>query len=169
MRRLIIAFLLICCSSGCTSASKPLVWKSKKFTADSYTIYEIQQVSNATGTFIKREVLSFLTESLKDQFTSKNLQLLDSQQSINEVLIVRSEILKYKFQFFTGPPPPSGDTTGLCILRTRLFQKSSDEIVAEIVTVKKVDVGQGILEPDDYEDILRESAAAVALEVAKMM
>jgi len=59
--------------------------------------------------------------------------------------------------------------TAVCILRTRLFQKSSGAPVAEIVTVNEIDVGQGLFEPKSPEYVLKKSAAAAAKEVARMM
>ncbi len=115
-----------------------------------------------------QDILIFLTDSLKQQFVARNLQLVDGQQIGNEVLIVQSEILKYKFQFFTGPPPPSGNTIGLCILRTRLIQKTTGRIVGEIITTNQVNVGRGMLEAKTPDSLLQESAAQIAREVAKM-
>ena len=84
------------------------------------------------------------------------------------VLIVQSEILKYKFQFWTGPPPPSGNTIGLCILRTRLIQQTTGHVVGEIITTNQVNVGRGMLEAKSPDSLLQESAAQIASEVAKM-
>ena len=85
-----------------------------------------------------------------------------------KILVVQSEILNYKFQFFTGPPPPSRDIIGLCILRTRLLDKKTGFIVGEIITTNKIDVGRGMLEPKSPDSLLQESAAQIAREVVKM-
>jgi len=102
--------------------------------------------------------------SLEEEFEAKNLQLTDSWHTESHVLIVQSEVLQYKFQFFTGPPPPSGDIVGLCVIRTQLLHQSSNQIVAEIITVNQIDVGRGMLEPKGPESLLQEFAVPIAFE-----
>jgi hypothetical protein len=164
-----IAFLFTLCLLGCSPTTKPLVWKAKDIAISDFQAFEIRPVINATDKHIKQEILSFLTASLKKQFEVKNLQLIDSPETISEVLTVQSEILVYEVTLFMSPAPPSKYMIALCILRTRLLQKSSSNVVAEIVTVNKIDVGQGLFEPKNPEYVLQESAAAVAKEVARMM
>jgi hypothetical protein len=172
----LFAFLLL----GCSSTTKPLVWKAKGVVISNFKGFEIQPVFNATGIDIDEEIMSFLTASLKERFNSENLQLTDPLQKADEVLIVKGEILVYKVKMYVSPPPPVRNTlwvsTGpplkkmnsLCVLRTRLLQKSSNHVVAEIVTVTEVAVGRGLLTPKDPTHILKESAAAVAQTVANM-
>jgi len=173
----VIALLFTFCLLGCSSTTKPLVWKAKDVALTEFKAFEIEPVINATGKNIQNargkniepEILFFLTAYLKEQFEVKNLQLIDSPQTKSEVLTVQSEILVYEVKSFAGPVLPAKYRVDLCILRTRLFQKSSSNVVAEIVTVNQVDVGQGLFEPKSSEYVLKESAAAVAKEVAKMM
>lgn len=162
---LLFTFFLL----GCSSTTKPLVWKAEDVAISDFKAFEIQPVLNATDKYIDQEILSILTEYLKEQFEVKNLQLIDPTQTKSEVLTVQSEILVYEVKLFMSPAPPLKNMMALCILRTRLVQKSSSNVVAEIVTVNKINVGQGLFEPKSPEYVLKKSAAAVAKEVAKMM
>ncbi|MCW8858232.1 MAG: hypothetical protein OQK97_00820 [Deltaproteobacteria bacterium] len=169
LRTAIIAFLSILCLSGCSSTTKSLTWTSSNVVISDFKAFDIQPVSNATGGTISEEVLSSLTQLLRYRFKVENLQLTDSRPTGIDSLTVQSEVLEYKFQYFTGPPPSSGNKSGLCIVRTRLLQKPANSPVAEIITFYKVDVGQGMLEPKTPEYLLKEVATTIAQEVAKMM
>ena len=164
----LIVLLFSACLFGCSSTTRPVVWKSGDVVFSDFQYFDIQPVGNATGHTVMQDIPTFLTDSLKQQFVARNLQLVDGQRIGNEVLIVQSEILKYKFQFWTGPPPPSGNTIGLCILRTRLIQKTTGHLVGEIITTNQVNVGRGMLEAKSPDSLLQESAAQIAREVAKM-
>lgn len=89
---------------------------------------------------------------------------------------MQPEILEYKvkfypkpYQLFIGPPPPSVTNTGLCLVRTRLFEPASNQVVAEVITLKKLYLGKGLLEAKNPDYLLKELAAMIAKEVAKMM
>jgi len=167
-RTTFIALCFSLCLLGCSNTTRPVVWKSNNVDFSRFRHFDIQPVANATGHAVMQDILIFLTDSLEQQFLARNLQLVDDRQTKNETLIVQSEILKYKFQFWTGPPPPSGDIIGLCILRTRLLQKTTGLIVGEIITTNRVDVGRGALEPNSQDSFLLESAGQIATEVARM-
>lgn len=168
MPRVALIVLFFLCHFGCSSTTRPVVWKSSDIVFSDFQYFDIQPVANATGHAVMQDIPDFLTDSLKQQFMARGLQLIDHRQAENAALIVQSEILKYKFQFWTGPPPPSGNTIGLCILRTRLMQQTTGLIVGEIITTNQVDVGRGMLEPKTPDSLLQESAAQIAREVAKM-
>jgi len=167
-RATLIVLLFSICLFGCSSTTKPVVWTSNDIAFTDFQYFDIQPVANATGHTVMQDIPAFLTDSLKQQFMARDLQLIDHRQAENEVLIVQSEILKYKFQFWTGPPPPAGNTIGLCILRTRLIQQTTGQVVGEIITTNQVNVGRGMLEAKSPDSLLQESAAQIAREVAKM-
>jgi len=169
LRTAVIVFLSLLCFAGCSSTTKSLTWKSNNIAISNFKSFAIQPVSNATGGVLSEEVLSSLTLLLRDRFNAENLQLADSRTSVSDSLAVQSEILEYKFQYFTGPPPPSGTTSGLCIVRTQLLQKPANIPMAEIITFNKMDVGQGMLELKEPGELLRKSAATIAKEVAGLM
>jgi hypothetical protein len=169
LRTVPLTLLLAVYLAGCAPTTRPVVWKAEDLVLGVETVFDVRPVANSTGHVVSPAVMSLLTEHLRQQFVKYDLPLADAPQPDGDVLSVQTEILAYKFQFFTGPPPPSGHTTGLCILRTRLLEKSSDRLVAEIVTVNRVNVGQGLLEPVNPDRFLRESSAKVAREVAGMM
>jgi len=167
-RVVLIALFFSLCLLGCSSTTNPLAWKSDDVDFSEFQYFDIQPVSNATGHAVMQDILTFLTDGLKQQFLARNLQLVDDRQTENQVLVVQSEMLKYKFQFFTGPPPPSRDIIGLCILRTHLIQKTTGLIVGKIITSNRVDVGRGMLEPKNPDSLLRESTNQIAREVVRM-
>ena len=164
----LVALFFSLCLLGCISTTKPVVWKSADIDFSDFQYFDVQPVANATGHTVMQDIPVFLTDSLKQQFMARGLQLVEDQQIESNVLVVQSEILNYKFQFFTGPPPPSRNIIGLCILRTRLIQNATSQIVGEIITTNQVDVGRGMLEAKNPDSLLRESAAQIAREVAKM-
>ena len=155
--------------SGCAPTTKPLVWKARDVAISDFNAFGILPVLNATGKNLEQEILFFLTAHIREQFGVNNLKLNGSRQTKSEVLFVQSEILLYEVKSFMSPAPPLKNMIARCILRTRLFQESSDNVAAEIITINQVDVGQGLFAPKDPERVLHESAAAVAREVAKMM
>jgi hypothetical protein len=169
LRTGIIAFSLIFFLFGCTSPTKSTAWKSDDVVFSDFKSFDVQPVANATGHFLSPEILSSLRANIMEEFEVKNIPLSNSRHAGSDVLAVQSEVLKYKFQFWTGPPPPSGDILGLCIVRTRLMQMPSSHIVAEVITVNQIDVGRGLLEPNKPESLLQESAATIAKEIAKML
>ena len=180
LRTAIIFTLFALYLIGCSSTTKPLVWKAKDVAISDFKAFEIQQVINTTGGDVDEEIMSFLTASLRTKFKSENLQLIEPQHKSNQVLTVEGEILVYRGKMYVSPPPPVRNTlwvstgpplkkmSSLCILRTRLFQKSSSYVVAEIITVTEVDVGRGLFTPKDPRYVLKESAVAVAQTVANM-
>ena len=164
----LIILLFTLCLLGCSSTTKPVVWTSSDIVFADFQFFDIQPVINATGHKVMQDTLTFLHDSLKKQFMARNLQIIDGRQTGDDVLVVQTEILNYKFQFFTGPPPPSRNIIGRCILRTRLIEKTTGQIVGEIITTNQVDVGRGMLESKSPDSLLRGSAAQVATELAKM-
>ena len=165
----VIVLLFIYCLLGCAPTTKPLVWKAKDLVISDFSAFKIQPVLNATGKNIEQEILFFLTAHLKEQFGVHNLKLNGSRPTKSEILTVQSEVLLYEVKSFMSPAPPLKNMIGRCILRTRLFQESSADIAAEIITINQVDVGQGLFAPKEPERVLQESAAAVAREIANMM
>lgn len=169
MPRVSLFTVLFClCLFGCSSSPGPVAWKNDKFVFSDFQIFHIQPVINATGHHVMQDTLTFLHRSLRQQFMAKNLQIIDGRQTGNDVMVVQTELLNYKFQYFTGPPPPSGNIIGRCILRTRLIQETTGVVVGEIITTNQVDVGRGLLEAKSPDSLLQGSAAQVAREVAKM-
>lgn len=118
LRTGVITLLFTFCLLGCTSTTKPLVWKARDVAITDFKAFEIQPVINATGKNIQNargkniepEILSSLTVYLKEQFEVKNLQLIDSLQTESEVLTVQSEILVYEIKLFAGPALPVQNT-----------------------------------------------------------
>ena len=154
---------------GCSSTSKVVVWQAKDVAVANYKAFEVQPVINARGKPIRQDTLDFLTVVLQEEFEKINLQLSESLQTRNEILTVQTEILAYEPNRLHRLTPSFESGKALCILRTRLFQKSLLNAVGEIVTIKEINVGIGLFEPTKPEYVLKESAAVVAKEVAKMM
>ena len=166
----VILIILLCslCLYGCSHNNKPVAWKANKFVFSDVQYFDIQPVINATGHHVMQDTLTFLHDSLGQQFMARNLLPVEGRQTGNDVLVVQTELLSYKFQYFTGPPPPSGNIIGRCILRARLIQETTGAVVGEIITTESVDVGRGMLEQKTPDSLLRRSAAQIATEVAKM-
>ena len=167
-RASLITLLFCLCLFGCSPSPGPVAWKSDQVVFSDFQFFDIQPVINATGHHVMQDTLTFLHRSLRQQFVARNLQIIDGRQTGDDVLFVQTELLNNKFQYFTGPPPPSGNIIGRCILRTRLIQETTGVVVGEIITTNQVDVGRGLLEAKSPDSLLQGSAAQVAKEVAKM-
>ena len=169
MPRVSLFTLFFClCLFGCSPSPGPVAWKNDKFVFSDFQYFDIQPVINATGHHVMQDPMAFLHGSLRQQFMARNLQIIDGRQTGDDVLVVQTELLNYKFQYFTGPPPPSGNIIGRCILRTRLIQETTGVVVGEIITTNSVDVGRGMLEQKTPDSLLRRSAEQIATEVVKM-
>jgi len=171
LRTGIIALLVTLCLSGC-SATKPVIWKARDVSFSHFRSFEIHPVANATDKIVKNDVMTFLTVFLKEQFQVHNLQLADSRLNKSEVLIVQSDILVYEAHKLVNTSQSFINTTGAarkaqCSLRTRLVDKSTNNLVAVILTVNEVAIGT--IGYETHEWILKESAAAVAKEVARII
>lgn len=186
LRTGIIFLLFTLCLSGC-SATKPMVWKAQDVSFTNFNAFEIRPVSNVTGTSVKKETLSLLTEYLKEQFKAQNLQLIDAPQTKSGVLRVQSDITFY------GQKMVSYSTVNArpqyivqCQLRTRLVDKSTTHVVARILTNTEIGVARnergvtnvgGLMNVDiggtsgyGYDKwVMKKAAEAVAKEVAKVM
>ena len=165
LRTGIIVMLFTLCLPGC-STTKPVVWKAQNVSFANFKTFEILPVFNATETAVKQDVLFFLTAQLKEQFVMQNLQLIDAPQTKSGVLTVKSNILIYKIETQAFYGSGSGNTV-YCTLLTRLVDKSTTRVVSKISTSKTT---TGRYRGSDIQKlVLKESAAAVAKEVAKMM
>ena len=139
---------------------------------DNFKAFQIQPVFNASDKPVKQDIMAFLTFYLKEQFKVQNLPLTDTQQTKSKILMVQSNILVYEPARSSGNLNIAMGGTGTtrlvrCILRTDLIDKSTNKVVAKILTIKEV--GVGTMGYETHEWILKESAAAVAKEVAQMM
>ena len=169
LRNAVIALLSLLCLSACFSTTRSLSWKSGTVAIGQVKSLMIQPVVNATGGALNEEVLRALTRFLREQLKATHLLLTASDAEGSDSLTVQSAVLEYKFQFFSGPPPPSGQTSGLCIVRTHLRKMPENILVAEILTFNKVDVGQGLLEHKTPDPLLRETAAAIVREMIGLL
>ena len=170
MRLVIIACMATFCLAGCTSTKRSLAWKSASASFGENPSFEIMPVVNSTGVTLNEEILTDITRRLKNRFTAENLKVTGAVSTEKrESVSVRSEILQYRFQYFTGPPPAAGNTSGLCIMRTRLLAKIDGALLAEVTTFNKLDVGQGMLEAKDPETLLEKCAKSIAKEVAGLL
>lgn len=164
----ILLIILIHCLSGCSSIRKSYVWTADPQTISESTEFEIRQTADLSGMVVSQKLLTYLTDSLREEFTSRHLRIAGSANADGQVLIVQTEILVYKFQAFTGPPPPSRNIVGLCILLTRLVRKDANRPSVEIRTINQIDVGRGLLEPKNPEELLQKVAVFVAENVSDL-
>ena len=168
--------ILALCLLGCSPKTASVAWRVKNVSLASYTAYEILPVADATGEYVNQEILDYLTDMLKKQFARKRLQPPGANHSQRGVLTVQSEILAYEIKHFKGPSLMGAPfakysekkTTAECSLLTLLIDKSSGEIVTEVLTSQKIFLSPGLFSPKNKETVLRKSAEAVANEVANM-
>ena len=166
-----ISLLFTLCLFGC-STKKPQVWVDQDVSLGTFKAFEIQPVFNASDRPVKQDIMAFLTFYLKEQFKVQNLPLSDNRQTKSGILMVQSDMLVYEPSRSSGNLNIAMGGTGAtrlarCILRTELIDKSTNKVVAKILTIKEV--GVGTMGYETHEWILKESAAAVAKEVAQMM
>ena len=166
-----ILLIFTLCLSGC-STKKPEIWMAQDVALSNFKAFEIQPVFNGSGRPVKQDILVFLTAYLKEEFRGQSLQLSDTPQTKSGVLLVQTDILDYEASKPSGIGFSNMGGSGAsrvfkCTLRTRLVEKSTNKVVAAILTVKEI--GMGAIGYETNEWFLKESAAAVAKEVAKMM
>jgi hypothetical protein len=175
LRTGVIALLFTLFFAGC-STTKPEVWKAQDASFANFNTFEIQPVFNATNRPIKQDILSLLTAHLVEQFEKQNLQLTDTTQNKSGVLIVQIDILVYDANKQINVNSSGVSSVGVgggkprtsyCTLLTRLVNKSTTQVVAKILTSQNVSFRTQ--QENAQERVLKNSAAAVAKEVAKMM
>ena len=164
-----IALLCILSLTGC-STREALIWKAQDVSLSEFNTFVIQSVFNATGKPLKQGTTSFLRAHLKEQFAKQNLQVSDSPQTNSGVLLVQIDILAFDLY----SKIPSGQLgawararKATCRLRTRLLNKRTTQIVAEIIT--KYEYGEIMYKEENYARLVKKSAVGVAKEVAKLM
>lgn len=178
-RTVIVVLLFTLCLSSCSTNTQRVVWKDPNITLSSFTAFDILPVFDRTGLSVKKSDLTFLTKQLIKQFEVQNLQINAAKKIKKGVLVVESTILFYGFSKTLKPSSdyalatadvsvqPSSVISIQCKLLTRLIDKSTSFDVAEITTFNEITVTS--VSSEDFERILKASAAAVSKEVAKMI
>ena len=85
-RLTLIALFFSLCLFGCSSTTKPVVWKSNDIIFSDFQYFDVQPVANATGHTLMQDIPGFLTDSLKQTFIARNLQVVDGQQTGSDVM-----------------------------------------------------------------------------------
>jgi len=167
LRNSIIALFLTIFLCSCSS-TKPLVWKDRDVSFAKFNGFQILPVYNATGNPVDHDLLSFLSAEIRAQFQKENLQLIDAPQTGIGILTVKNEILIYENNRILRNSIVGAKRRAKCTLRTRLVDKSTDQVVGEISVTTLA--GTGVF-PESNANVwvLKESAILVAREVAKMM
>ncbi len=168
LRNGIFLLLFALVISGCAATGKPMVWKEKDVALDDYSSFEIQPVVNETGKPLEQDILPLVTDHLRVQFKERGLSLSESPEKSIGVLVVQSVLLNYKTgsAFKRWLAPGAGKTQ--CTLRSRLFDKQTENMLAEVVAAKEVAAG-GLYTVGADERILKEAAEDIAKEISRMM
>ena len=170
-----LAVFIACAASYGCSTGRSRVWLDEKVSFSAYKALEIQPVFDATEERNAQDVSTALNGLLKARFENEGLLAADDSNSDESVLIVKSDIRIYEAcriikygSAGTGlsTPGPAVNTgsgpinSSTCSVRTQLLDKSTNKLVAEIFTTKKV----GACFTDQYKsDRLMK---AVALDIA---
>jgi len=163
---------------GCaaSTAGKPVVWKSHEASFADYRSFEIWPVFNATDRPLHPSVTATLTTHLQEKFSANQLEVITSPGRVSGVLVVQSDLVDYLPNVHTNSSMTvwtPGWARAKCTLRTRLVDKATSQIVAQIVSAKEVNagdpgsaLGQG---NKAHEYVLSVVAGEIAAEVAKLM
>lgn len=171
---LVLGLTLLGCAAS--TAGKPTVWKSHEASFADYTSFEIWPVFNATDRPLHPSITATLTTHLKEKFSANQLEVITSPGNVRGVLVVQSELVDYLPNVHTNTSMTvwtPGWARAKCTLRTRLVDKATSQVVAQIVSAKEVNagdpgsaMGQG---KKAHEYVLAVVAAEIAQEVARLM
>jgi hypothetical protein len=163
--------------SGCAElVSQPAVWKHPEKSFSDYSAFEIRPVFNATGQPIDALVSDSLTTLLKESFAENYLEVIDGSESSLGILTVHSDLLVYfpqehveSFKLLWA----LGWGKSICVLRSRLIDKATSQIVSEITVVKETNTGDLYLNQKSVDNIsnwlLRGVSVATTQEIVKLI
>ena len=171
---------------GCAPTQKPTVWKKQNASFAGYRVIEVQPVSNAAGVQIDQDILAILVNYLRDQFKEEDLPVMDSAESTVGVLFIQSELVVFAASESNQPylrssssfeRSSSWERIIRCTLRTRLVDKATNEVLAEVVVNKVAPTGDypvsnfgpSIICPDCLAKLLKAVASETAAEVASLV
>lgn len=166
--KLCVVALVCLVLSGCLATGKPMTWKDKGFQFSEQAIFIIKPVVNKTGKTFEEDIPTILTSHLKDQFKAKSLTVVNDTDQPKTVFFVESDLLVYVTgsAFKRWLAPGAGKTQ--CTLKSRLIDKISKQMVAEIVAAKEVGAG-GLYSVGAEKSILKDAASDIASEVTKLL
>jgi len=173
------AFLLL---AGCASANKPIVWQASNVTFDQYKGLEVRPVFNATDkTFFRGlDVPARLTELLNDGFRNHGLQIYESPQAGEGILIVQTDLLIYEAYVASRDFRRwwiQGEGKTQCTLRARLIDKETGHFVAEVVSSRVAGSGGAYVVPNSpsvindrsNEKVMRQAAEDIVTEISRIV
>jgi hypothetical protein len=169
MTSLLVYFVAGAALVGCT-AGTPQVWSDRQVTFADYRTYDIQPVFNATGKSFTMDVPALLTDHIKAEFAGAHLPPAKGSQGSEGVLTVRTELAAFEVcEPYSAVKAviPALRGTSRCTLRTRLIDKQSGRVVAEISTTK-VAGGCTLYPFKTSEQLLQDVAGDIAGEVARL-
>jgi hypothetical protein len=156
---------------------KTISWTTHGESFTEFTAFDIQPIIYDEGIIVDQGVLSYWNDQIKEEFKLQNLQLTNDPRDRNGVLIVKSIILTYEYKVISVLYL-QGSRNGVmrCTIRTTLVNKSTGNVVGEIVTDKEtgtlIAIDQRIT-PSGLDEgakwNLKKSAEAVAKEVANII
>jgi hypothetical protein len=184
LNKAVVAVLAVAVMSlplfGCASAGvKPMVWRDQQAVFTDYPrSLEVWPVFNATDLPAEPAALVTLTELLERKLLARNLDIVKLPEATGGGLVLQSDLLVYipyehinVSAFMADWQPGWGRAS--CTLRSRLVDKATSRMVAEITVVKVANAGNPYIGHGGrykaHEWILQEAAAAVAAEVDKLM
>jgi len=170
MTSLLVYFVAGAALVGCTTGT-PQVWRDRQVAFADYRAFDIKPVFNASGKSFTTDVPTLLTDQLKAEFADADLPPAEASQGSEGILIVRTELIEYTVcEPYSAVKAviPALRGTSRCTLHTRLTDKTSGRVVAEISTTKVA--GGCTLNPfKTSEQLLQDVANDIAGEVARLM
>ena len=139
-------------------------------TLEAYVAFDIKPVFNATGHPVPDEALKILTEQLQIQFQKNHIKTVTSQESHEEGIDIRSELLDYvgcEISNVSGQLTQTPTRQSMGTLQTRVVEKKTGEILAVITTTKEVPGCTLNLHQHQY--LLEELARDVANQLGKLV
>ena len=121
----------------------PIVWLADDVSLKGYTQVILYPVSNDTGERFEFDVAAAIADSVRTALSEAGLQIIDHDESESEddALILKSSIVFYAPGSVGGRWIGMGGGAAVCILRTYVIAKDSDEIMGEIIVAKQVATG----------------------------
>lgn len=122
---------------------KPIVWLEEGISLSGIKQVIFPPVSNNTGETFEVDVLNMISESILEELTEAGFEVLKPDHSAieSQALVLKTSLVSYVPGNVSGRWVGTGSGASICILRSFLMSKETDDVFGEIVSAKMVDSG----------------------------
>ena len=141
MRELRVLFILLSVFIGGCATGTPVFWVDKDASLSGYKVLEVTPVVNETGKTFEFDVVSEITNQLKEHLIKEGYVITDDGQSGDDILVIRSYLIAYEpGNAFDRWMVPGGGKTH-CTIKSVLVDKRTGKTQGEILVPKEIGTG----------------------------